>query len=204
MGPYPGRLLGYLFLTMFLAAAFGPFTGAHLVQQEKTIVYVSAPAVQLDNEHLEPFPEVKQAVEALRQTTGDLKEHRLPRELLESFIQKCTGREPADMCFTYEGDTYRVGLFSIFSKGWIRQVGLKETVPGVKVLDADRLKQFPQLLSYVNALDRAAEAAQHEGNAKDGDPQPRSFSRQPDASPQDMEVALGQMKTAGRRNRRRS
>jgi hypothetical protein len=203
---------------MFLAAAFGPFTGAHLVQQEKTIVYVSAaavngpgpnpacpsPAVQLDNEHLEPFPEVKQAVEALRQTTGDLKEHRLPRELLESFIQKCTGREPADMCFTYEGDTYRVGLFSIFSKGWIRQVGLKETVPGVKVLDADRLKQFPQLLSYVNALDRAAEAAQHEGNAKDGDPQPRSFSRQPDASPQDMEVALGQMKTAGRRNRGRS
>ncbi len=107
MNPYTGTLLGYLCLSLFLVFALGPFTGQRMVHQTEPVVFLSAvaltqpaqkpvcvdQAIQLNQEALRPFPEIKEAVEKLGRSPIGKNEVRLSRGNLGPFIKQFTGKE---------------------------------------------------------------------------------------------------------------
>lgn len=121
MNPFTGRLLGYIFLSLFLAFAAGPYTAQKVVKKTEPVVYLSAVALgsqalkpacperitHVGEEDLASFPKIKKALAYLSRSPLETNQVSLYGGNLGAFIKRMRGQSQREICFGHGGRTFK-------------------------------------------------------------------------------------------------
>lgn len=168
MNPLTGRLLGYVFLSLFTAFAAGPYTAQRTVSLSGPVVFLSAvalsqspprsacrkDAIHIHEATLKSFPMIQEAVDRLSHWPMEVNQVSLYGGNLPKFMEQVLGRTQRTFCFAYSGRYFKLTWLLIRDMGTLYLVGLASP-PAVPVLSKSNLSQYPQTTACVQGLEQA-------------------------------------------------
>ena len=169
MNPFTGRLLGYVFLSLFLAFVAGPYTAQKSVSQTGPIVFLSAVALSasaqqsacpqgvnpVSKDDLKPFPKIDKAVSYLSHWPMQANRVSIYGGNMGGFIQQILGQRQRSFCFEVGGRCYKLKWLMIRDIGSLYLIGLKAPA-AVPSLSDSALSRYPQIAAYVKNLEQAS------------------------------------------------
>lgn len=169
MNPFTGRLLGYIFLSLFFAFVAGPYTEKRIVSKTGPVVFLSAVALsdsiqqsacpqgvsRVSTADLAPFPKIDQAVDDLSRWPVETNRVSLYGGNLGGFIRRILGQNQRSFCFEHQGRCFRLTWLMIRDIGSLYLIGLKAP-PAVPSLAGSDLSEYPRLAVYVKNLEQAS------------------------------------------------
>ena len=172
MNPFTGRLLGYIFLSLFLAFVAGPYTAQKVAKKIEPVVYLSALAldskalrpacleriIHVSEEDLAPFPKIEKALAYLSRSPIETNQVNLYSGNLEVFIKRTLGHSQREICFETGGRTFKLVWLIVRDMGTLYLVGLDEA-PSVPSLAKSSLSKYPEMAAYIKNLERTAQSA---------------------------------------------
>ncbi len=167
MNQYKRRFLFFLFLSLGITLAIGPYSGKYKGQIKARYFYLNAVCLDTDKiirlcsrlpveiaeDGLNEFPEIYNLISSPPISTLERNKSSIYTDRLGKFTGSFRENYDKYLCFTFDKRTYILEPTLIYELGWLYLIGLSEYPEGIRRLELTDLDQFPPLRSYIRSLD---------------------------------------------------